>query len=153
MRQLVIVTVVALGVGTTLAYAQEANLNGTESRFQLLVLAAFSGEAFVMTQEQMDRLAWAEERLRLGERLSGSTNERVTLAGQPTTTSGGGNRFGGPLLWAMVIIAATSVAFILLGISLSPEERFDPGDTQAIAAGESSAASLAPSVSVFGFGW
>ena len=54
MKQLVLAMVVALGVGTTLAYAQEANLTGAESRLQLPVFAAFPNEAFVVTQEQTD---------------------------------------------------------------------------------------------------
>ncbi len=153
MRQLVIATVVALGVGTTLAYAQEADLNGTESRLQLPVLAAFPTEAFLETQEQTDRLAWAEERLRFGERLSGSTNDWVRLASQPTTASGGGSRFGGPLVWALVIIVATTVGFIFLGLSLSPEESATPTSTQTIAAGESPPAFRSPPVSAFTFGW
>ena len=149
MKRVVIATVVALGVGTTLAYAQEADLRGAASRLASPVLAAFPGEAFVVKQE---RLAWAEERLRLGE-LSESPSEWVTLAGQPTTASGGGNRFGGPLVWALAITAATTLGIFVLGQSLAPEESVDPGDTQAIAAGESPAAFRTPRVSVFTFGW
>ncbi len=153
MRQLAITTVVALGVGTPLAFAQEADLTGAESRLQLPVLAAFPNEAFVVTQEQTDRLAWAEERLWLGGRLSGSTNERVTLAVQPTTASGGGSRFGGPLVWALVVTAATTLSLFVLGRGLAPEQSIDPPDTQAIAAGESPSAFRAPPVSVFTVGW
>ena len=152
MRRLVIATVV-LGVGTTLAYAQEADLRGAQSRLELPVLAAFPSEAFVVKQEQPDRLAWAKERLRPGERLSGSMNEWVTLAGQPTTASGGGNRFGGPLVWALAITAATTLGIFVLGQSLAPEESVAPSDTQAVAAGESPAALRTPPVSVFTFGW
>ena len=153
MRQLVIVTVVALGVGTTLAYAQEADLTGAESRLELPVLAAFPNEAFVVTQERTDRLAWAEERLWLGERSSGNTNERVTLAVQPTGASGGGSRFGGPLVWALVITAATTLSLFVLGRRLAPEQSVDPPDTQATATGESPSAFRTPPVSVFTFGW
>ena len=153
MRQLVIATAVALGVGTTLAYAQEAGLTGAESRLELPVLAAFPNEAFVVTQEQTDRLAWAEERVWFGERLPGSTNERVTLAVQPTTASGGGSRFGGPLVWALVVTAATTLSLFLLGQRLAPEQSVAPPDTQATAAGESPSAFRAPPVSVFTFGW
>ena len=126
MRQLVIVTAVALGVGTTLACAQEAGLTGTESRLKLPVLAAFPNEAFVVTQEQMDRLAWAEERVWFRERLPRSENERVTLAVQPTTASGGGSRFGGPLVLAMVVTAATTLSLFVLGRRLAPEQSVAP---------------------------
>ena len=153
MKQLVIATVVALGVGAPLAYAQEADLTGAKSRLELPVLAAFPNEAFVVTQEQTDRLAWAEEGLRLGERLSGSTNERVTLAVQPTTASGGGSRFGGPLVWALVITAATTLSLFVLGRGLAPAPSVDPPDTQATAAGASPSAFRTSPVSVFTFGW
>ncbi len=149
MRRLVLATVVALGVGTPLAYAQEADLRGAESRLALPALAVFPGEAFVVKQE---RLAWAEERLRRGE-LSGGASEWVTLAGQPTTASGGGNRFGGPLVWALAITAATTVGIFVLGRSLAAEETAVPGDTQAIAVGESSRAFRTPPASVLAFGW
>ena len=147
MRQLAITTVVALGVGTTLAFAQEADLTRAESRFQLPVLVAFPDEAFVVKPEQTARLAWAEVGLRRGERLSGSTNERVTLTVQPTTASGGGSRFGGPLVWAMVITAATTMGLFVMGRVLAPEQSLDPPDTQSIAAGE------LRTPPVFTFGW
>ena len=153
MKQLVLAMVVALGVGTTLAYAQQADLTGAESRLQLPVFAAFPNEAFVVTQEQTDRLAWAEERVWLGERLSGSTNERVTLAVQPTTASGGGSRFGGPLVWALVITAATTLSLFALGRGLAPAPSVDPPDTQATAAGASPSPFRTSPVSVFTFGW
>ena len=126
MKQLAIATVVALGVGTTLAFAQEAGLTGAESRLHLPVLAAFSDEACVVKPEQMARLARAEEGLRLGERLSSSTNERVTLAVQPITASGGGSRFGGPLVWALVVTAATTLSLFVLGRGHAPEHSIDP---------------------------
>ena len=149
MRRLVLATVVALGAGTPLAYAQEADLRGAESHLALPVLAVLPGEAFVVKQE---RLAWAEERLPLGE-LSGGASEWVTLAGQPTTARGGGNRFGGPLVWALAITAATTIGVFVLGRSLAAEETVAPADTQAIAVSESPRAFRTPPASVLTFGW
>lgn len=44
----------------------------------------------------------------------------------PAPEGSGGSRFGGPLLWTMVIIAATTVGFVYLGIRLSPDEAVNP---------------------------
>ena len=151
MRQLVIATAVALVVGTTPANAQEADPNGAPSRLRLQVLAAFPSETFV-THEETDRIA-GPERFRLAERLSGNANEWLALAGQPAPASGSGSRFGGPLLWTLVIIAATTVGFIVLGQSLSPGKSITPPDTQATAAGASPQAFRTSQASVFTFGW
>ena len=74
------------------------------------------------------RTGLADERVWRGARLSGRANVWASQADQPTPGSGRGNRFGGPLLWAMVIIAATSVGFVYLGIRLSPEESVNPSE-------------------------
>ena len=76
MKQLVLAMVVALGVGTTLAYAQEADLTGAESRLQLPVFAAFPNEAFVVTQEQADRFLVATGPINVNR--TGNVGERMT---------------------------------------------------------------------------
>lgn len=64
-------------------------------------------------------------------RVAEAVNLRLEPSGQTdpevVEESVGGSRFGGPLLWAMVIIGATTVGFVYLGIRLSPEKSVNPG--------------------------
>ena len=119
LTRLIVAAVVVLAAGSTLAFGQEADLR-PESRLQLPILTASPRAAFVLAPVRTDRLAWAAEGLRpdrrdkLDQRLHGSTNEWGILAGQPTTASGGGSRFGGPLLWALVITASATLGFLVL---------------------------------------
>ncbi len=59
---------------------------------------------------------------------SARANSLFSQSEQPAEESGGGSRFGGPLLWAMVIIAATTVGFVYLGVRLSPGKSANPGE-------------------------
>ena len=70
-----------------------------------------------------ERLASPEIRIDLPD-----GNLWLSQADQPVPESSGGNRFGGPLVWTMVIIAATTVGFVYMGTRLSAGVSVAPGE-------------------------
>lgn len=74
------------------------------------------------------RIGLADEGVWRGTRRPGGARVWVSQENQPAPERAGGSRFGGPLVWAMVIIAATSVGFVYLGIRLSPRAQVIPSE-------------------------
>ena len=62
-------------------------------------------------------LLWSQDEVELEQ------EDQVPDQAPPDT---GGSRFGGPLLWTMIITAATTVGFVYVGIRLSPDESVTP---------------------------
>ncbi len=118
---------VVLGQSTD-ATANNHHLDRVFGTFAEQDLEAVAASYFERLASPGIRTGLADERGWRGARLSGRANVWASQADQPTPGSGSGNRFGGPLLWAMVIIATTSVGFLYLGIRLSPEETVDPSE-------------------------
>ena len=118
---------VALGQSTDKA-TNNHHLDHVFGTFAEQDLEAVAASYFERLASPGIRTGLADERVWPGARLSGRTNVWASQADQPTPGSGGGNRFGGPLLWAMVIIATTSVGFLYLGIRLSPGTSVDPSE-------------------------
>ena len=113
--RLILATVVALAWGSAPGYAQEATPNPEHARLRL-PLPTTSPRAMFLGQAPApsDRFGWTEESLRRGRRPSGTTPEWAMQESQPTTPNGGGGGFGGPLVWALVITASSTLGFLLL---------------------------------------
>jgi hypothetical protein len=83
-------------------------------------LEAVAASYFERLDSPGSRIALTDQREWRGARVFGRANAWASQSDQPAPANDGGSRFGGPLLWTMVIIAATTVGFVYMGIRLSP---------------------------------
>ena len=112
MKRLMIAAAMVLG-GTTLALAQDGDLRA-ERGLVLPVLTAVPSRPVVGAPARRERLVWTEAQRRLDTRPPARGNEGVWRVSQPATPSSGGQSFGGPLLWALVLTASATAGFLFL---------------------------------------
>ena len=113
--RVIVATVVALAWGSAPGYAQEATPNPEHARLRLPLPTASPRAMFLgQAPAPPDRFGWTDERLRRDRRPSGTAHEWAMQESQPAPTNGGGGGFGGPLVWALVITASSTLGFLLL---------------------------------------
>lgn len=119
MRTTLVVLFFALTANLTLVSGQsidEAATNGQPAH-AFGMLADQDLETFAASFTE--RLAARRIRIDLPDENLWLSQDDQPADDQPAQESSGGSRFGGPLVMAMVVIAATTVGFVYMGIRLS----------------------------------
>ena len=118
----------ALG-GVSMADAQSIPLGGDDSSPRLRGLTRYASVSLVEPTRAPTALVGPSAPPRVARALLAAAQDP---AQDPVPDDGseapgsGGSRFGGPLLWAMVIIGASTVGLLYLGSSLAPPSMVVP---------------------------
>lgn len=127
MRKTLVVMFLVLTMSPAVMFGQSTNETANNHHLDYVFgtvaepdLEAVAASYFERLDSPGSRIALTDQREWRGARMPGRGNVRASQTDQPAPANDGGSRFGGPLLWTMVIIAATSVGFVYMGIRLSP---------------------------------